>query len=56
MRDSEGDRSPDPNGFNFYFLRKCSEIAGKDVVNFVQEFHGSAKLPMLDDMPRSGGG
>lgn len=23
IRDSEGDRSPDPNGFNFYFLRKC---------------------------------
>ncbi|KAI5407147.1 hypothetical protein KIW84_053410 [Lathyrus oleraceus] len=45
--DCEGNKSPGPNGFNMEFLRRCWEVVGYDVVECIQEFHYTAKLPKV---------
>ncbi|CAL5184996.1 unnamed protein product [Lathyrus oleraceus] len=43
--DCDGDRSPDPGGFNLDFLKHCLNIVGIDVINFIQDFHETSILP-----------
>lgn len=33
--ESEGDRSPSPYGFNFYFLKNSLDIIGVDIMRFI---------------------
>ncbi|XP_058765902.1 uncharacterized protein LOC131639420 [Vicia villosa] len=41
----DGDRSPGPDGFNLAFIKKCWNIVGDDITEFILEFHSYAKLP-----------
>ncbi|CAJ2667257.1 unnamed protein product [Trifolium pratense] len=42
---SDGNKCPGPNGFNFNFLKTCWDILKTDVMEFLNEFHSSASLP-----------
>jgi hypothetical protein len=42
---SDGNKSPGPDGFNFKFLKVCWDIIKHDIMNFLNEFFGSATLP-----------
>lgn len=42
---SDGNKSPGPDGFNFLFFKSCWGIIHRDVIAFVNEFHHNAQLP-----------
>ncbi|CAJ2667282.1 unnamed protein product [Trifolium pratense] len=42
---SDGNKCPGPDGFNFNFLKACWEIIKYDIVDFMHEFHSNAVLP-----------
>jgi len=41
----EGVKSPDPDGFNFNFLKKCWEVIKVEVVEAVEQFHENGIIP-----------
>ncbi|MCH90385.1 LINE-1 reverse transcriptase like, partial [Trifolium medium] len=43
--DSDGNKSPGPNGFNFNFFKKFWDILKRDVMTFFDDFHKNSKLP-----------
>ncbi|MCH80144.1 LINE-1 reverse transcriptase like [Trifolium medium] len=43
--DSDGNKSPGPDGFNFAFLKGAWEVVSGDVMAFMHEFHANAILP-----------
>jgi hypothetical protein len=43
--DSDGNKSPGPDGFNFAFLKGTWEVISGDVMGFMNEFHEKASLP-----------
>ncbi|PNX79256.1 cysteine-rich receptor-like protein kinase [Trifolium pratense] len=42
---SDGNKCPGPDGFNFNFLKACWEIIKYDIMDFMHEFHSNAVLP-----------
>lgn len=40
----EGSKSPSPDGYNFYFIKKCWHFMKEDFVRFINEFHRKAKI------------
>lgn len=42
---SDGNKSPGPDGFNFNFIKKEWDLLKQDVSSFVSEFHQNAILP-----------
>jgi hypothetical protein len=45
VEDSDGNKSPGPDGFNFAFLKSAWEVICGDVMGFMNEFHVNASLP-----------
>lgn len=41
----EWNKSPDPDGFNLEFLKKCWEVVREDMMKCIQEFHSTIMLP-----------
>lgn len=44
MQDSDGDKSPRPNRFNFNYIKKRLKILKKYLMEFINELHANAKL------------
>ncbi|KAL4573164.1 hypothetical protein LXL04_019961 [Taraxacum kok-saghyz] len=44
--DCGSDKASGPDGFAFKFLKQYWELLGQDVVNFFQEFHSRAYIPL----------
>jgi exonuclease III len=42
---SDGNKSPGPDGFNFEFYKNCWEVVKEDFISLFNEFHSNAKLP-----------
>jgi exonuclease III len=42
---SDGNKCPGPDGFNFNFLKFCWEFIKGDIMDFFHEFHSTAILP-----------
>ncbi|MCI07890.1 LINE-1 reverse transcriptase like, partial [Trifolium medium] len=42
---SDGNKSPGPDGFNFEFFKGCWEVVKEDLKTLFNEFHVYAKLP-----------
>ncbi|GAU42935.1 hypothetical protein TSUD_283590 [Trifolium subterraneum] len=42
---SDGNKSPDPDGFNFVFLKNCWDTIKGEVRIMFDQFHGNASLP-----------
>ncbi|WJX38360.1 hypothetical protein P8452_26031 [Trifolium repens] len=42
---SDGNKSPGPDGFNFEFYKGCWEVVKEDLKRLFSEFHANAKLP-----------
>ncbi|CAJ2635996.1 unnamed protein product [Trifolium pratense] len=42
---SDGNKCPDPDGFNFNFLKACWDTVKGDIMDFVHDFHSNAILP-----------
>ncbi|GAU38174.1 hypothetical protein TSUD_264000 [Trifolium subterraneum] len=45
VEESDGNKSPGPDGFNFAFLKGAWEVISGDVMAFMHEFHVNARLP-----------
>ncbi|GAU34591.1 hypothetical protein TSUD_15060 [Trifolium subterraneum] len=45
VAESDGNKSPGPDGFNFAFLKGSWEVISNDVLAFMHEFHSSTLLP-----------
>ncbi|MCI24612.1 LINE-1 reverse transcriptase like, partial [Trifolium medium] len=43
--ESDGDKSPGPDGFNFAFIKSCWDILKGDLRILFDQFHGVGKLP-----------
>lgn len=43
--ESDGDKSPGPDRYNFRFLQECWEFLEDDIFRFASEFHKTTKLP-----------
>jgi hypothetical protein len=43
--DSQNNKSPGPDGFNFEFFRGCWEVVRVDLMTIFKEFHVNAKMP-----------
>jgi hypothetical protein len=44
MWDCNGDRAPDPYGFNFKFLKRCWDWIGQDFLNLFNNFYASNSI------------
>jgi hypothetical protein len=42
--EANGKKSPEPDGFNFAFLKSLWGIIGNDIMAFLEEFHSNGKL------------
>ncbi|CAJ2631177.1 unnamed protein product [Trifolium pratense] len=42
---SDGNKCPGPDGFNFNFLKACWDTLKGDIMDFVHDFHSNAILP-----------
>jgi hypothetical protein len=45
VKESDGNKSPGPDGFNFSFLKSCWEIVKGEVRIMFDQFHGIGSLP-----------
>jgi hypothetical protein len=45
VMDSDGNKSPGPDGFNFGFLKKCRDLLKGEIRIMFDQFHGIGSLP-----------
>jgi hypothetical protein len=45
LKGCDGDKSPDPDGFNFRFIKQFWSLVKGDIMEMVNEFYSNAQLP-----------
>ncbi|MCI12774.1 LINE-1 reverse transcriptase like, partial [Trifolium medium] len=45
VKESDGNKSPGPDGFNFAFIKNCWDILKGEIRIMFDQFHGIGKLP-----------
>jgi hypothetical protein len=45
IRESDGNKCPGPDGFNFAFLKNCWELLKGEIIILFDQFHGKGSLP-----------